>query len=219
MQQTMTQVEDRARLILEMRRSGIVDKTILDVMERVPRELFVPETFREHAYENSALPIDKGQTISQPMIVALMTLALDVDKRVKVLEIGTGSGYQAVILSHLCRRVYTIERHRELLKQAEQRFTDLRRHNITSKTGDGGLGWPEQAPFQRIMVTAAAADIPPVLVDQLAVGGIMVVPVGEHRDHQDLLKVTKTDNGIDVEDLGPVRFVPLLPGTGDRQGY
>lgn len=216
MAQSMIHVEDRAKLILELRRCGIVDKTVLDVMEKVPRELFVPDTFREHAYENAALPIDKGQTISQPLIVAQMTLALDVDKRMKVLEIGTGSGYQATILSHLCRRVYTIERHRELLQQAEERFSLLRRHNITSKIGDGGLGWPEQAPFQRIMVTAAAADIPPVLVEQLAIGGIMVVPVGEHRDHQDLLKVTRTEEGIDVEDLGPVRFVPLLPGTGGK---
>ena len=209
--------EDKARLILELRQYGITDDTILNLMESVPRELFVPDAFREHSYENSALPIDLGQTISQPLIVAMMTLALEVDKRTKVLEIGTGSGYQTVILSHLCRRVYTVERHRGLSKGAEKLFATLNRHNITTKIGDGGMGWPEQAPFSRIIVTAAAADIPPVLVDQLSVGGIMVVPVGEHRDHQDLLKVRKTETGIDVQDLGPVRFVPLLPGRPETQ--
>lgn len=207
--------EDRVRLILELRQNGLTDKAILDVMEKVPRDCFVPEAFREHAYENSALPIDKGQTISQPLIVAMMTHALDLNKRIKILEIGTGSGYQTAVLSHLCRRVYSIERYRALSKQAEQRFKELDRHNITTKVGDGGLGWPEQAPFQRILVTAAAADIPPVLVRQLAVGGVMVVPVGEQRDHQDLLKVTRTESGFDVEDLGPVRFVPLVAGIED----
>ena len=208
--------EDRAKLILDLRQNGILDDTLLNLMESIPREIFIPEAFREHAYENSALPIDLGQTISQPLIVAMMTLALDVNKRTKVLEIGTGSGYQTVILSHLCRRVYTVERHRGLSKQAEKIFSDLNRHNITTKIGDGGLGWKEQAPFSRIIVTAAAADIPPVLVDQMDIGGIMVVPVGEQRDHQDLLKVTKTETGLDVEDLGPVRFVPMLPGRPEQ---
>ncbi len=203
--------QEKSELINILREGGITSEDVLSVMEETPRE-FIPNTFKNHAYENSALPIDRGQTISQPLVVALMTQSLEVSKRHKVLEIGTGSGYQAYILSQLCRRLYTIERHRLLFQQSQKLFEELRCYNITGKRSDGGRGWPEQAPFERIMVTAAAEDIPPILVEQLAVGGIMVVPIGADEDHQDLLKVTKTETGIDVEDLGPVRFVPLVSG-------
>lgn len=204
--------DDREKLIRELRSDGIVDKEVLAALSLIPREKFIPGTFKEHAYDNTALPIDKGQTISQPYIVALMTQSLEVTKRTKVLEIGTGSGYQTLVLSHMCRRVYTIERHRALLEQAEERFVKMRRHNITTMYGDGGLGWPEQQPFERIMVTAAADDVPPVLADQLAVGGIMVVPVGENREYQNLLRVERTESGFDIDDMGAVRFVPLVAG-------
>ncbi len=210
--------EGKARLILDLRRGGIDDPDVLGALEAVPRELFVPDAFREHAYENAPLPIGKGQTISQPLVVATMTQALKPDKRKKVLEIGTGSGYQAAVLSLLFRRVYSIERHRELLRQAEARFRQLDLHNVVTKAGDGGLGWIEQAPFERIMVTAAAHDVPPILVDQLAIGGIMIVPVGDQDDVQTLLRVVKTEDGVEVEDLGGVRFVPMLPGDPDNGG-
>lgn len=209
------QAEAKARLILDLRRGGICDDAVLHAMEAVPREMFVPEVFRDHAYENAPLPIGKGQTISQPLVVATMTVALELDKRKKVLEIGTGSGYQTAVLALLSRRVYTIERHRELLREAEARFRALDLHNVVAMAGDGGLGWPEQAPFERIIVTAAAHDIPPVLVDQLAEGGIMVVPVGEQEEIQNLLRVTRTPDGVSVDDLGGVRFVPMLPGEPD----
>ncbi len=201
------------RLLMELRRNRVTDTRTLVAVERVPRQLFVAEPFLDQAYENRALPIGCAQTLSQPLVVGRMTQALEVGDRMKVLEIGTGSGYQSAILAALCRRLYTIERHRPLLKEAEERFRALRIHNITAKLGDGSRGWPEQAPFDRIMVTAAAHDIPPVLVDQLKVGGIMVVPVGEaHALEQDLVKVSKTPDGLDIEHLGPVRFVPLMEG-------
>lgn len=203
------------RLLMELRRLGVTDTPTLAAIERVPRDLFVVAPFQDQAYENRALPIGRGQTVSQPLVVGLMTQALQVGDRMKVLEIGTGSGYQAAVLAQLCRRLYTIERHKPLLKQAEERFKHLRIHNITSRFGDGSRGWPEQAPFERIMVTAAAHDIPPVLVDQLAVGGIMVLPLGDsHGQDQDLLKITKlADGGLHIDNLGPVRFVPLLEGV------
>ncbi len=203
------------RLLMELRRLGVTDTPTLAAIERVPRDLFVVAPFQDQAYENRALPIGRGQTVSQPLVVGLMTQALQVGDRMKVLEIGTGSGYQAAVLSQLCRRLYTIERHKPLLKQAEERFKQLRIHNITSRFGDGSRGWPEQAPFERIMVTAAAHDIPPVLVSQLAVGGIMVLPLGDsHGQDQDLLKITKlADGDLHIDNLGPVRFVPLLEGV------
>lgn len=204
------------RLLMELRRQGVSDTRVLAAIEKVPRELFVAAPFLDQAYENHALPIACGQTVSQPLIVGLMTEALEVSDRTKVLEVGTGSGYQAAILARLCRRVYTIERHRTLLQQAEQRFKTLRIHNITTKLGDGSRGWPEQAPFERIMVTAAAHDIPPVLVSQLKVGGIMVLPVGEAGSGaQDLVRVVRLEDGIDIQHLGPVRFVPLVEGMPD----
>lgn len=212
----MTSLEARKnRLILELRNSGIGDPRVLAAIERVPREIFVPECFRERSYQNLALPIGHGQTVSQPLVVAQMSEALDVGDRMKVLEIGTGSGYQAAVLSRLCRRLYTIERHRPLLLQAEQRFHALHIHNITTICGDGTRGWPDQAPFDRIMITAAASDfVPPVLYDQLAEGGIMVLPMGKpgKPDETWLVRVRKTAVGPALEDLAPTRFVPLVGG-------
>jgi protein-L-isoaspartate(D-aspartate) O-methyltransferase len=202
--------ERRARLVLELRGEGIDDDRLLGAIERVPRDMFVPRPFQHQAWDNVALPIDCGQTISQPSVVARMTRALEVDDRMKVLEIGTGSGYQASILSYLCRRVYTIERHRELLQQAESRFEKLRRRNVTARLGDGSKGWSEQAPFERILVTAAAIDIPPRLSGQLSVGGIMVVPIGDEPDDQRIVRVCRQEHGLDIDDLGPVKFVPLV---------
>ena len=208
----MTVAARKIRLIMRLRRAGISDTNVLSAIERIPREAFVPDSFLDQAYEDRTLPIGHGQTLSQPRVVALMTQALEIDRRIKVLEIGTGSGYQAAVLSRLCRRLYTIERHRELQRAAERRFQELRLHNITARLGDGAKGWPEQAPFARIMVTAAAAGIPESLVDQLAPGGIMVVPVGRPGADQTLLRVTRNEDGFHEEVLGDVRFVPLLEG-------
>jgi protein-L-isoaspartate(D-aspartate) O-methyltransferase len=206
----------KIRLIMSLRQQGITDTAVLSAIERIPRETFVPPTFLDQAYENRALPIGCGQTLSQPQVVLQMTQALQVKPRQKVLEIGTGSGYQTAVLSRLARRVYTIERHKQLLKDAERRFAELRLHNITAKAADGSLGWKEQAPFERIIVTAAAPDLPPALYDQLALGGILVLPVGPERGEQDLCRITRTQEGPQWERLGAVRFVPLiggLPGT------
>ena len=206
--------EGRAQLILELRRAGTIDKAVMDAMEAVPREMFVPKAIRDKAYENIALPIGHHQTISQPQTVGLMTQALDVGDRMKVLEIGTGSGYQSAVLAPLCRRLYTIERFRELLDGAEQRFADLRLTNITTRCGAFSRGWAEQAPFDRIIVTAAAHDIPPILVEQLAIGGVMVVPVNDGRNENDqrLLRVVRREDGVETEELGVTRFVPLVEG-------
>jgi protein-L-isoaspartate(D-aspartate) O-methyltransferase len=205
-------VEKAVRLVMELRGLGVGDARVLGAIERVPRELFVAPAFRDQAFENIALPISHGQTISQPLVVALMTAALALDRRHKVLEIGTGSGYQAAVLARLCRRVFTIERHRDLLTEAEARFRQLRLHNITSRFGDGTKGWPEQAPFDRIIVTAAAPDVPGNLLESLADDGILVAPVGEERRDQKLLRVRRREGDFAIEDLGPVRFVPLIEG-------
>ncbi len=196
----------RAALI----RDGITDEAVLDAIYAIPRDMFVPPAFKERSYENSPLPIGLHQTISQPTVVAMMTQALELDDRVKILEIGTGSGYQTAILAKLCRRVYTIERHRPLLSEAEERFERLGFTNVVTRFGDGSMGWKEQAPFSRIIVTAAAIDVPQVLLDQLDIGGIMVVPVGLEERTQHLLRVRKTEDDIETEDLGLVRFVPLV---------
>ena len=200
------------QLVLELRQNGITDDKLIGVMERLPRELFVPQAFQPRAYENLALPIGYHQTVSQPHVVALMTQALELNDRCKVLEIGTGSGYQAAVLAPLCRRLYSIERHKGLLVEAENRFKQLRIPNITTRLGDGSKGWPEQAPFDRIIVTAAAIDIPPILVEQMAVGGIMVVPIGDDQHDQRLVKVVRTEEGTRISDLGWVRFVPFVEG-------
>ncbi len=214
----MTIEARKIRLIMQLRRAGISDTEVLSALERIPREAFVPKSFLDQAYENKALPIGQGQTLSQPQVVAIMTQGLKVQKRQKVLEIGTGSGYQAAILSRLCRRVYTIERYRELLEVAEKRFIDLRLHNITTRLGDGWKGWPEQAPFDRIIVTAAPPSIPGKLVDQLGEGGLLVLPVGRSSHDQELLRITRHDDGsLSEESLGLVRFVPLVRGLPDDE--
>jgi protein-L-isoaspartate(D-aspartate) O-methyltransferase len=197
---------------MELRQAGVTETRVLAAIERVPRELFVPEPFRDQAYANIALPIGTGQTLSQPVVVARMTQALELGDRMKVLEVGTGSGYQTAVLARLCRRVYTVERHRNLLQEAEKRFRQLGLHNITSRVGDGHTGWPEQAPFDRILVTAAAKELPIALADQLAEGGRMVVPVGPRHGEQHLTRVVRTAEGIDIQPIGAVRFVPLTPG-------
>ncbi len=200
----------KIRLILELRHSGVTDTRICAAIERLPRELFVPAAFQDQAYEDIALPIDCHQTLSAPAVVGRMTQALELTDRTKVLEVGTGSGYHAAVLAQMCRRVYTIERHPELLGQALGRFEQLNITNITAKPGDGTLGWPEQAPFERILVTAAASDVPPVLASQLAIGGLMVVPVDDGVGDPRLLRVKRTEEGLETQDLGPIRFVPLI---------
>lgn len=201
---------DKIRLLMKLRREGITDTRVLSAIESIPRELFVDERFRDQAYADTALPIDSGQTISQPTVVAWMTWALSVGERMKVLEIGTGSGYQAAILSRLCRRIYTLERHKPLFQQAEKRFAEMRLHNITAKVGDGSKGWPEVAPFDRIIVTAAAGEVPSALLEQLAEGGVMVIPVGQQGGEQILLRIQRTAEGFDTQHLMNVRFVPLV---------
>ena len=212
----MTLTTQRIRLIIALRQSGVTDPDILSAFERVPRENFVPETFRHRCYDNTALPSGLGQTISDPNVVVRMISALGVGRRLKVLEIGTGSGYQTAILSHLFRRVYTIERHAPLLEKAESRLTSSKRFNVTAKAGDGAMGWPAQAPFDRIISAAAAREIPQLLVEQLAVGGVMVIPVGPEYGAQKVLRLTRTQDGADIAELFDVRFLPLVDGLPDK---
>ncbi len=203
---------DRLRLLMKLRNSGITDTRVLSAMESIPRDLFVPESFQDKAYEDTALPIDCHQTISQPTVVAWMTWALNVNDRMRVLEIGTGSGYQAAILSRLARMVYTIERHKDLLAVAEARFKELKLSNIMTQAGDGSKGWKGALPFDRIIVTAAAHEVPAMLLKQLAEGGIMVIPVGSNTE-QILLRIEKMPDGsIQQQHLMGVRFVPLVEG-------
>jgi protein-L-isoaspartate(D-aspartate) O-methyltransferase len=211
----VTLEEDRIQLIMELRREGIRSTAVLSAIERVPREFFVPDALRPQAYANTALPISSGQTISQPYVVAYMTELLELSERTKVLEIGTGSGYQATVLSQLCRRVYTVERHRPLLREAEARFKALGLHNITTRLGDGHKGWPEQAPFERIIVTAAATAVPEPLLEQMADGGLMVIPVGD-RNTQEMQRIRRMGDEYQVEHLLAVRFVPLVEGLPPR---
>jgi protein-L-isoaspartate(D-aspartate) O-methyltransferase len=206
-------IDQRMRFVLALRRHGVVDRDVLSAMETTPREAFLEGIFRERAYQDTPLPIACGQTISQPSVVGLMTQALQLDRRCKVLEIGTGSGYQAAILAKLARRVYTIERHKPLARAARRALEKLELSNVIVVHGDGALGLPEQAPFDRILVTAAAEDTPRLLVDQLRVGGIMVLPVGQSAAVQTLIKITRTEGGLDYADLGEVRFVPLVEGV------
>jgi len=209
-------IQKKLRLLMELRRAGIGDARVLGAIERTPREKFVPASFEDQAYENVALPIGSGQTVSQPYVVALMTEKLELGERQTVLEIGTGSGYQTAVLASLCRRVFSIERHRELLRNAERRFEELRLRNIVCRFGDGTKGWPEQVPYDRVIVTAAAPEVPSTLVDGLAPGGVLVAPVGEdHRDQQ-LVRIRRNDDRFSTEDLGLVRFVPLVAGLPRR---
>ena len=201
--------------ILGLRSKGVTDARVLKAMESIPREAFLEGTFQPRAYADTPLPIDCGQTISQPSVVAQMTQALEITPRCKVLEIGTGSGYQAAILAKLTRRVYTIERHRPLARIAAKRLAALDLGNVTVMTGDGSLGLPEQSPFDRILLTAASEDPPALLLKQLRVGGIMVLPVGQSDTLQTLIKIEKSDNGLEYTELGEVRFVPLLEGIAE----
>lgn len=202
---------------MDLRKKGIRDARVLGAMERVPRDEFVPAAVKDQAWEDMALPIGRGQTISQPYVVAAMTEALGLSDMDKVLEIGTGCGYQSAILSRLCRRVYTIERHKILLERAEAMFETLRLRNITAIAADGMKGWPrmngiDQAPFDKIIVTAAAREKPPqALLDQLKPGGVMIIPVGPSGDQSLKLYKKESDEAYSVRDLMPVRFVPLLP--------
>ena len=208
--------EQKMQFLFHLRQKGVTNPRTLGAMEKVDRGLFVKGHFEDRAYDDMPLPIASGQTISQPSVVGLMTQALNVQPRDKVLEVGTGSGYQAAILSHLARRVYTVDRHRRLTRESEKLFEFLGLHNITVITGDGSFGLPEQAPFDRIIVTAAAEDPPGPLLAQLKDGGIMVLPVGQSDAVQSLIKVTKTPDGLDYEELCPVRFVPLIEGLGSE---
>lgn len=195
---------------MSLRKRGIRSIEVLRAMELVPRDIFVHPSFRDQAYYDIALPIDCGQTISQPYVVAYMSELLGVGKTDQVLEIGTGSGYQAAVLSHLGRRVFTMEHHRQLQARARKIFDELALDNIVTRVGDGCEGWPEQAPFDRIIVTAAAREIPPKLLEQLALGGRLVMPVGDTRETQRLVVVDNTNKGFEQEQDLPVRFVPLI---------
>ena len=206
--------DDRAgRLILGLRQQGVTDPRVLAAMESIDRAVFVHEKFLDQAWEDQALPIDCAQTISQPYIVGLMTQALDVQPRHRVLEIGTGSGYQAAVLSRLARYVYSIERYRSLLTEAEGRLKALKIDNVITQHGDGGLGWPQQAPFDRIMVTAASPGEPTELLHQLKPGGVLVCPVGRTSVQMLHRYVGQDDGSFRRESLSEVRFVPLVEGT------
>jgi len=202
-----------ARLIMALRAQGVSDPQVLAAIETTPRDLYTPDLFQERAWEDQALPIACGQTISQPFIVGLMTQALNLEPRSRVLEIGTGSGYQTTVLSKLARLVYTVERYRTLMAEAEGRFKQLGLTNVITRFGDGGLGWPEQAPFDRILVTAAAPDEPKALLSQLKPNGVLVAPIG--KGPVQVLKRYQGDGqgGFQVEEMTEVRFVPLLDGV------
>ena len=209
-----TVAERKMRFLFALRSRGVTDTRVLNAMERIDRGQFVKGLFAERAYEDMPLPIACGQTISQPSVVGLMTQALSVQPRDTVLEVGTGSGYQAAILSQLARRVYSVDRHRRLVREAAELFRELGLVNIVAMVADGSYGLPDQAPFDRIIVTAAAEDPPSPLLAQLKVGGIMVLPVGQSDTVQSLIKVTRLESGYDYEELRPVRFVPLVEGLG-----
>jgi protein-L-isoaspartate(D-aspartate) O-methyltransferase len=208
----MTSQGTRGRLVERLRAHGIRDERVLKAILQVPRHEFVDEALSSRAYEDTALPISQGQTISQPWIVAKMTEALlDGGSPQKVLEVGTGSGYQAAVLAHLVPQVFTVERIKELLRLARRRFHALGLHNIHTRHADGHLGWPSQAPFDGIIVTAAAHDVPEHLLEQLRPGGLLVVPL-EQYGHQRLMALRRTESGYEENDLGGVIFVPMLSG-------
>jgi protein-L-isoaspartate(D-aspartate) O-methyltransferase len=210
----MDEAERKMRFLYALRSRGVTDPRVLAAMESIDRSAFVRGLFAERAHDDTPLPIACGQTISQPSVVALMTQALELTGRDKVLEVGTGSGYQAAVLARLARRIYTVERHRRLVREARETFLAMDLHNITAVHGDGSFGLPEQAPFDRILVTAAAEDPPGPLLAQLREGGIMVLPVGQSDTVQSLIRVRRTAEGFDYEELRAVRFVPLVEGLG-----
>jgi len=211
------------QLIMTLRRQGIDDQRVLGAIERTPRDVFVDEPFAHRAYDNSALPIACGQTISQPYVVAYVTQELKLEPQMRVLELGTGSGYQAAVLAPLCRRVYTIERHKPLLREAEARLKALKLDNVVTRHGDGFDGWPEQAPFDRILLSAAVGEVPVNLTEQLKPGGWLIAPVGSVPKSDDFLlsasfsqyltKIIRDETGIRQEELIPVMFVPMVTGV------
>jgi len=207
--------EKKMQFILSVRSKGVVDNNVLKAIESLNREHFLKGVFAQRAYEDTPFPIECGQTISKPSVVGIMTQALKVTTRDKILEIGTGSGYQTAILSKLARRVYSVERFKPLYDEARLIFKKLNLNNITPIWGDGSQGIVEQQPFDRIIVTAAAEDPPPILLNQLKVGGIMIIPVGQSDEIQKLIKVERTETNFKYEDLCDVRFVPLLEGRED----
>ncbi|WP_292286993.1 protein-L-isoaspartate(D-aspartate) O-methyltransferase [Marivita sp.] len=209
----MIDAELKMQFLYALRSRGVTNSAVLTAMEQIDRAPFIKGYFAERAYEDMPLPIACGQTISQPSVVGLMTQALDINPRDTVLEVGTGSGYQAAILSHLARRVYTVDRHSRLVREAREVFDRLGLTNVTAFTADGSFGLPDQAPFDRILVTAAAEDPPGPLLSQLKVGGIMVLPVGQSDAVQHLIRVRRTDQGLDYDELRAVRFVPLVEGV------
>lgn len=209
----MTSQRTRERLIKRLEEQGITNQSVLDVIRQTPRHIFVDEALASRAYEDTALPIGHGQTISQPYIVARMTEALvESGPLEKALEVGTGSGYQSAVLSHFAETVYTVERIEPLLMQARRRFIELRRRNIRTHHSDGNWGWPEREPFDGIIVTAAPVDIPKSLLQQLKLGGRLVMPVGQS-GQQELILITRTETGFEKETLNHVSFVPMLGGT------
>jgi len=207
----------REQMVYEqIEKRGVSDPLVLEAMRLVPRHLFVPDKFVDDAYKDGPLSIGEGQTISQPYVVGSMTSHLHLTPRSKVLEIGTGSGYQTAVLAEIADSVYSVERIGSLLAQANQMFKKLGYNNIKTRLSDGTMGWPEEAPFDAIIVTAAAKELPEALVSQLDTGGVMVIPVDRGLlNQQELVKVTKTDKGVNTKTLYPVRFVPLLEDTAD----
>ncbi|MEN8894149.1 protein-L-isoaspartate(D-aspartate) O-methyltransferase [Planktotalea arctica] len=210
----MTDASTLMQFLYTLRSKGVTDTRVLTAMEKVDRAAFIRGLFSERAYEDMPLPIPCGQTISQPSVVGLMTQALRAGPRDTVLEVGTGSGYQAAVLSHIVRRVYTVDRHKRLVSEAREVFDALGLSNITAFTADGSYGLPDQAPFDRILVTAAAEDPPGPLLAQLKVGGVMVLPVGQSDAVQSLIRVTRHESGFEYDEMRPVRFVPLIEGLG-----
>jgi protein-L-isoaspartate(D-aspartate) O-methyltransferase len=209
----MDDAELKMQFLYALRSRGVTNAAVLTAMEQIDRAPFIRGYFAERAYEDMPLPIACGQTISQPSVVGLMTQALEITPRDTVLEVGTGSGYQAAILSQLARRVYTVDRHPRLVREAREVFDQLGLTNVTAFTADGSFGLPDQAPFDRILVTAAAEDPPGPLLAQLKVGGIMVLPVGQSDAVQHLIRLRRTPEGLDYDELRPVRFVPLVEGV------
>ena len=203
---------------MSLRQAGVTDAKIIAAFERIPRDFFVPSTFRDRSYDETALPIGMGQTISDPNVVARMISALGIGKRLKVLEIGTGSGYQTAILTQLYRRVYSIERHASLLADAEARLAAVKCFNVTTQLGDGQKGWPVQSPFDRIIIAASSQNIPDILLGQLAEDGVMVSPIGPVHGVQRVMRIAKNRDGVDVQDLFDARFLPLIGGMPETDG-
>ncbi len=210
----MTSMRTRDRMIGRIEQQGVRNQTVLDVMRNTPRHIFVDEALASRAYEDTALPIGNGQTISQPYIVAKMTELLinHTGQLNKVLEVGTGCGYQTAILAQLVQNVYSVERIAPLLKKAKSHLWDLKLRNVSFKHSDGGWGWPDYAPFDGILVTAAPQQIPDMLLQQMALGGVMIIPTGKQHGVQELQKITRTEQGCHIENIEPVSFVPLLSG-------